>query len=56
MRLLTGPWGIDTEVFWSETVHVFCKHIGLLPFGRAWGEWSYVSARIPEAPVSQEQL
>lgn len=34
-RLLCGPWGVGTEVFWSETVHVFCKHIGLLPFGCA---------------------
>lgn len=34
-RLLYGPWGVGTEVFWSKTVHVFCKHIGLLPFGCA---------------------
>lgn len=56
MRLLSKSWGIDTEVLWSETAHMFCKHISLLPFGCAWGELSCVFAVIPEDPVSQEQL
>lgn len=57
MRLLSGPWGIDTEVFWSETVHVFCKHQPVaiwLCLGRVELSCavSCLSAVIPEDPVN----